>query len=75
MNLTPVTSSTIEAIGHNPETQTLHIKFKPYKGQSEGPTYAYNGFTPAEFERFKAAPSTGKHFHANIKPHYKGIKL
>lgn len=63
MNLTPVESSQLEAIGYDPETKKLHIKFK-----AGGATYEYDGMTPEEFEKFNSAPSKGSYFYKNIKP-------
>lgn len=61
MKLTPVTSSQIEAIGHDPATNTLGIKFK------SGGTYHYENFTAADFKAFKEAPSVGSYFYKHIK--------
>lgn len=64
--LTPVTSSQIHAIGHDPETNTLAIQFKAKAG--EGSIYHYSNFTEQHFEEFKAAESIGSHFKRVIKP-------
>lgn len=56
--LTPVKSSNIEAIGHD-GTHT-HVKFK------SGDVWKYPT-TVSEHTALSAAPSVGKHFHANIK--------
>jgi hypothetical protein len=61
--LTPVTSGKIEAIGHDPETNTLAIKFKP-----SGSIYHYKNFTREKFVEFATAASLGSYFYKNIKP-------
>lgn len=62
-----VDSSQINAIGHCPETNTLAIQFKNWKGEPTT-TYHYQNFTAADFAAFKGAESIGKHFGAHIKP-------
>lgn len=64
--LTAVNSSQIAAIGHDPETNTLAIQFKNWKGETTS-LYHYANVTPEDFEAFKGAPSLGKHFGAQIK--------
>lgn len=61
MNLVPVQSSNIEAIGHDPETSTMEVKFR------SGGSYTYPGVTEAEHAAFLAAPSLGSHFHQHFK--------
>jgi len=61
MNHIPVHSSTIESIAHSPEDQRMEIKFK------SGKTYAFGNVSEQDFEAFRLAPSTGKHFHATFK--------
>jgi hypothetical protein len=53
MQMHPVKSSHIEAIGH--EGTTMHVRFK-----GSG-TYAYDGVTSEGFEKLKGAASVGKH--------------
>jgi hypothetical protein len=62
ITLKPVKSSQIAAIGHDPATNTLAIRFNG--GQK---LYHYEGVTPDDFSKFAAAPSMGKHFGANIR--------
>lgn len=60
-----VESSTIKAIGHNDEHQTLRVDFKNRSGKIS--TYHYNPFTKEGFKVFVRAKSQGKFFHQFIK--------
>lgn len=70
VKLIEVQSSQIHAIGHDPETNTLAVRF--YKGygrdQRPGSLYHYANFTADDFAAFLAAESKGKHFGLHIKP-------
>lgn len=66
IEMTPVKSSQIAAIGHDPETNTLAIQF-PAKAGS-GSIYHYSNFTAEDFAAFSAAESKGAHFGKHIKP-------
>lgn len=61
MELTPVTSSSIRAIGHDPSTNTLAVQFV------SGRTYHYHGVTSDEHAALMAAPSIGKHHNAHVR--------
>lgn len=65
--LQDVESSQINAIGFDPETNTLAIQFKSWRGEV-GSTYHYANFTAEDFEAFKSAESLGRHFGQHIKP-------
>ena len=65
--LTPVKSSQLAAIGHDPATETLAIQFLQ-KGKP-GNVYHYRNFTAAEYSAFASAESAGAHFGKHIKPH------
>lgn len=65
--LQDVQSSQIKAIGHDPDTNTLAIQFRNWKGEV-GSTYHYANFTAEDFEAFKNAESLGRHFGKHIKP-------
>lgn len=64
-----VESSQIHSIGHDPETNTLAIRFTKGYGANRGPgsLYHYSNFTTSDFEAFKGAESLGKHFGGYIK--------
>lgn len=61
MEMKPVTSSQIEAVGHDPKTNTLHIQFKG------GNVYTYNNVSAQHHADMMSAESIGKHFHQHIK--------
>lgn len=67
----PVKSSQIEAIGHDPATNTLAITFKSKAkdGQVRLETYHYANVTAYDYHQLKTAESIGKHFYKYIKPH------
>jgi hypothetical protein len=64
MNMIPVQSSSISAIGYDEQSETLSIRF------NNGRTYEFNGVPPEEFEALKNAPSIGSYFNDNIKGQY-----
>lgn len=65
IELTNVSSSQLDSIGHDAETNTLAIQFKSKAGP--GSIYHYSNFTAEKFAEFKAAESIGKYFGAHIK--------
>lgn len=66
ITLQPVTSSQIESIGHDSESNTLAIKFKGWGGK-DGSVYHYANFTAELFAAFKSAKSAGSYFKSVIK--------
>lgn len=60
-DMKPVDSSTISAIGYNPEQKTLAVEFK------SGGTYHYTNVDKSVYDDLIGAKSIGKHFAANIK--------
>lgn len=72
IELTPVESSRLQAIGYNPDTQTLAIQFSPAS------VYHYANFTAEDWAAFQAAESKGSHFIKNIqnaKDKYPYVKI
>lgn len=65
--MTPVESSQIHSLGHDPATNTLAIRFKGKNGP--GSLYHYPNFTADQFAAFQKAPSKGRHFGQYIKGH------
>lgn len=64
--LTPVASSQIAAIGHDPSTNTLAIEFASKTG-GHGSIYHYASFTREGYDAFSSAESIGSHFYKFIK--------
>lgn len=69
MERTPVKSSQILSIGHDPEKQVLEIEFKG------GGVYHYTGVDAEKHAALVASDSIGKHFHANIRGQHQHRKL
>lgn len=67
MQMQPVSSSNIEAIGY--ESGTLHVRFKG------GATYAYSGVPFGIWEDFRDSVSKGSYFAAYIKNQYSTERL
>lgn len=67
INLAPVKSSQIEAVGHDAATNTLAIQFKG-RGDKPGSVYHYANVTPEQHKAMVGAESVGSHFYKNIKP-------
>lgn len=67
--LSPVKSSQIHAIGHDPATSIMYIQFKGAAGP--GSTYAYENVSLEQFAAFKGAESIGHHFGAHFKKNEK----
>ena len=68
ITLNSVKSSQIAAIGHDPETNTLSIKFVSRDEAKPGSVYHYENFTSDDFTAFKEAESIGSHFYKHIRP-------
>lgn len=67
VTMAPVKSSNIEAIGYDPASRELHVKFK-----SGG--YVYADVAPDKHAALMKAESKGKHVHEHIRPHHKARK-
>lgn len=67
IEMKPVDSAQIMAIGHDPESSTLRIQFKKWDG-SPGSTYEYANAPTDKHAAFMAADSKGKFFGEHIKP-------
>ncbi len=65
----PVTSKAIKSVGYDPATQTMEVEF------AGGACHAFAGVTPEKHKAFMEAPSLGKHFTSQIKPHHASRKL
>lgn len=66
IELIPVTSSRLEAIGHDPDTFTLAVKFPPAKKSPAGKVYHYASVSEELFDDLMNAESVGVFFGNNI---------
>ncbi len=62
---TRVSSSMINSVGYDADTQTLDIEF------SNGALYSYGGVPQSEYDSLMGAQSVGKYFISNIKNVYR----
>jgi hypothetical protein len=60
----PVTSSSIQAVGYDEPSRTLHVRF------NSGATYSYPDVEPEQHRALVEADSIGAHFSKHIRPHY-----
>ena len=67
IELHPVTSSNIQAVGYAAETRTLAVQFV-----TTGDIWHYEGVPPEAYEGMMNSPSIGRAFDQNIKPFYPG---
>ena len=65
----PVSSSNVESIGYDPETQILHVKF------IGGSLYQYLNVPQIEYDQLINAPSIGSYLNRNIKGLYAYQKI
>lgn len=66
--LDPVESSQLAAVGYDPDTGTLAIRFHG-RGDKPGSLYHYANFGETDWRALQDAESKGSHFIRNIKPH------
>lgn len=69
MDMTPVESSQISAIGHDPAKNVMAIQFHGRKGGqlTPGSVYHYQNVTPEQHQAFIGADSLGVHFGQHFK--------
>ena len=65
-----VDSSNVEAIGYDPATQELHVRFL-----KSGETYVYYNVEESVFDEFMQADSKGQYLNLKIKERYDFGKL
>lgn len=65
-----VDSTNVEAIGYDPATQELHVRFV-----KSGETYAYYAVEEWVFQEFMQTDSKGNYLNTKIKPHYQYGKV
>lgn len=61
MNRTPVTSSQLKSVGHDPDTNKMHVEFK------NGSVYEYDGVSASDHQALVSSPSVGQHFNKHVK--------
>lgn len=64
-----VSSSNIEGLGYNIESQILRVWF------TTGTVYDYSNVPEIEYEALRTAPSIGAYFNRNIKGAYPYSKI
>lgn len=69
MQMFPVKSSQIKEIGHDPETNTLAVRF------NTGGLYHYAGVDIKKFAEFKGAKSVGSYLGQHIKGKHDFTKI
>ena len=67
--LKPVDSSAIAALGYDPASRTLFVRFRA------GGLYAYLDVPPETSTAFEAAPSKGGFFQDEIDPVFRYVRL
>lgn len=65
MKMTPVSSTTVSAVGYDEDNGWLDLAYV------KGITYRYRGVPPATYRRLLAAPSKGAFINAAIKGRYR----
>jgi hypothetical protein len=68
IDLKPVKSSNLAAIGYDPATKRMAVNFK------SGGTHVYHDVGQEHFDAFADAESVGKHFHSHIRNAFKSTK-
>lgn len=61
MDRTPVTSSAIKSVGHDPDANIIEVEFH------NGTIEQHADRTAGDFDAFVGAESVGKHYHANYR--------
>lgn len=67
--MTPVKSSSVAAIGHDPATKTLTVQF------NNGGKYAFAGVSAGDHATLMKAKSIGTHFQQSIRNRFKSTKV
>ena len=69
IKMTNVVSSTVKAVGYNPNAETLRIEFL------NGSIYDYIGVPQLTFISMMSAPSLGSFVNAQIKPNFGTVQI
>ena len=65
----PVTSSSLVAVGYDPARRELEVQFV------SGSIYRYFGVVPQAYEALMRAASKGRHFNEAIRDRYRFVRL
>ncbi|MEC0543642.1 KTSC domain-containing protein [Bacillus inaquosorum] len=68
MNLVPVNSSNLSAVGYDSQSKVLRIVFK-------NGTYDHFDVPKGVYDSLMSAPSKGKYYHACIKNRYRYVRV
>lgn len=69
MKLIPVESSNIDAVGYDPQTREMQVRFKA------GAVYTHHDVPVLKHAKFIAAESKGKHYHDNFRGKHNAAKI
>ena len=64
MNVKPVESTTLVAVGYDETREILHLEFRIHA------VYRYFGVPGSVYEGLVAAPSKGRYFNESIRGHF-----
>jgi hypothetical protein len=67
MQLIPVASSRIQALGYDEDTFVCYVQFHPRHPDAPAPVYAYANVSPEMFHDFQTAPSIGVFFAEHLR--------
>ena len=68
MELHAVTSANLAAIGYDPDSKTLAVRFR------SGALWHYVGVPAKVYAELHAAKSHGRYFGLHIRPYYRGVR-
>jgi len=66
MKMHTVKSSQVSAIGYEPETKKLRVRFKSF-GQKSEPTYEYSSVSQGDYDAIRNAESVGREINQRLK--------
>jgi hypothetical protein len=69
MEMIPVESSQLSAVGYDADTLEMQIRF------AKGQVYSYRGVPQETYDGLVSAPSVGQFFNANVKYGFQYTKL
>ena len=64
VEMTPVSSSNLSAVGYDPEAQEMTIEFQ------SGARYVYSGVPAEVAEELRTSSSPGSYFYRNVRNQY-----